>query len=142
MRFVIEVDEIPGAHVHRAHAEAYLASIDPIEVDKPLERALQVLGIVEARGLEGAVRVQPGRGLSKREKAFGPRNEGVGRTQLVGERARQVAFRSEGKVQRGAGSAPSRGGVAAVRWAAQTTSPSSASRRGQKRDGGRPCGGT
>src|SRR3954467_7023138 len=38
--------------------------------------------------------------------------------------------------------APSRGGVAAVRWAAQTTSPSSASRRGQKRDGDRPCGGT
>ena len=46
------------------------------------------------------------------------------------------------KVQRGAGSAPSRGGVAAVRWAAQTTSPSSASRRGQKRDGERRCGGT
>src|SRR6187200_811723 len=46
------------------------------------------------------------------------------------------------KVQRGAGSAPSRGGVAAVRWAAQTTSPSSASRRGQKRGGDRRCGGT
>src|SRR4051812_4271556 len=35
-----------------------------------------------------------------------------------------------------------RDGRAAVRWAAQTTSPSSASRCGQKRDGGRPCGGT
>src|SRR5215210_3382319 len=40
------------------------------------------------------------------------------------------------KVQRGAGSAPSSGGVAAVRWAAQSASPSSASRGGQKRDGG------
>ena len=37
---------------------------------------------------------------------------------------------------------PFEGGVAAVRWAAQTTSPSSASRRGQKRDGDRRCGGT
>src|SRR3954471_10775690 len=36
-------------------------------------------------------------------------------------------------VQRGAGSAPTMGRVAAVRWAAQTTSPSSAARRGQKR---------
>jgi hypothetical protein len=32
--------------------------------------------------------------------------------------------------------------VAAVRWAAQTASPSSAWRCGQKRDGGRRCGGT
>src|SRR4051812_38243074 len=42
-------------------------------------------------------------------------------------------------VQRGAGSAPSMGRVAAVRWAAQTTSPSSAVRCGQKRDGVRRC---
>ena len=96
MRFVVEVDEIAGAHVHRADAEAHLAGIDPVEVDKPLERALQELGLVKARGLEGAVRVQPGSGLPKREKARGARNEGVGRTQLVEERARQVAFRSEG----------------------------------------------
>ena len=45
-------------------------------------------------------------------------------------------------VQRGAGLAPPMGGVAAVRWAVRTTWPSSASRRGQKRDGDRPCGGT
>src|SRR4051812_49555484 len=37
------------------------------------------------------------------------------------------------KVQRGGGSAPLRGGVAAVRWAAQTTATKSASRRGGKR---------
>jgi hypothetical protein len=96
MRFGVEVDEIAGADIHRAHAEAHLASIDPVEVDQPLERALEVLGFVEARGLEGAVRVQPGRGLLKREKARSTRCEGVGRTQLVEERARQVAFRSEG----------------------------------------------
>ena len=96
MRFVVEVDEIAGAHVHRADAEAHLAGIDPVEVDKPLERALQELGFVEARGLKSAVRVQPGSGLPKREKARGARDEGVGRAQLVEERARQVAFRSEG----------------------------------------------
>ena len=45
-------------------------------------------------------------------------------------------------VQRGAGSAPTTGGVAAVRWAVRIASLSSASRRGQKRDGGRRCGGT
>ena len=63
MRFVVEVDEIAGAHVHRADAEAHLAGIDPVEVDKPLERALQELGFVKARGLKSAVRVQPGRRL-------------------------------------------------------------------------------
>src|SRR5215203_446619 len=40
------------------------------------------------------------------------------------------------------GSAPATGGVAAARWAAQTVSPSSAVRCGQKRDGVRRCGGT
>ncbi len=96
MRFVVEVDEIAGAHVHGADTEAHLAGIDPVEVDKPLERALQQLGFVEARGLESAVRVQPGSGLSKREKAGGASEEGIGRTEMVEERARQVAFRSEG----------------------------------------------
>ena len=48
MRFVVEVDEIAGAHVDGADAEAHLAGIDPVEVDKPLERALQQLGFVEA----------------------------------------------------------------------------------------------
>ncbi len=45
-------------------------------------------------------------------------------------------------VQRGAGSAPATGGVAAARWAARIVSPSSAVRCGQKRDGVRRCGGT
>jgi hypothetical protein len=44
-------------------------------------------------------------------------------------------------VQRGAGSAPATGGVAAVRWAMRTVSPSAASRRGQKGAVVRRCGG-
>ena len=55
----------------------------------------------------------------------------VSRQHLSPKRSRTQWTRRR-KVQRGAGSAPSRGGVAAVRWAAQTTSPSSASRHGQK----------
>ena len=51
MRLVVEVDEIAGAHVHRACAEAYVAGIDPVEVDKPLKRALQEGGFVKARSL-------------------------------------------------------------------------------------------
>jgi hypothetical protein len=47
---------------HRADAEAHVAGIDPVEVDKPLQRALQELGFVKARGLKSAVRVQPGAG--------------------------------------------------------------------------------
>jgi len=97
MGFVIEVDEIAGAHVHRADAEAHVAGIDPVEVDKPLERALQELGFVKARGLKSAVRPQPGSGLAKREKAGGAREDHAGRTQLVEERARQIALRSEGR---------------------------------------------
>ena len=65
----------------------------------------------------------------------------VSRQHLSPKRSRTQWTRRR-NVQRGAGSAPSMGRVAAVRWAAQTTSPSSASRRGQKRDGDRPCGGT
>jgi hypothetical protein len=83
MRFIVEVHEIAGAHIHRADTEAHLAGIDPVEVDKPLERALQEPGFVKARGLKSAVRVQPGSGLPKREKARGTREDGVGRTNLT-----------------------------------------------------------
>ena len=95
MRLVVEVDEIAGAHVHRACAEAHLAGIDPVEVDKPLKRALQERGFVKARGLKGAVRVQPGRRLPQGEEARRAGNEGAGRAKLVEESARQVTFRRE-----------------------------------------------
>ena len=92
VRGVIEIDEIAGAHVHGADAEAHPARIDPVEVDKPLQRAFQVLGLVEARRLKGAVRVQPGSRQPRREKARGPTEESAGRAHLVEERAREVAF--------------------------------------------------
>ena len=95
MRLVVEVDEIAGAHVHRACAEAHLAGIDPAEVDKPLKRALQEGGFVKARSLKSAVRVQPGRRLPQREEARRTGNEGGGRAELVEESARQVTFRGE-----------------------------------------------
>src|SRR5262249_48472010 len=80
MLFVIEVEKSGGGQVRRAATEAHVGGIDPVEVHKPLERALQELGFVKARGLKSAVRVQPGSGLPKREKARGAREEGVGRT--------------------------------------------------------------
>src|SRR3954449_6607606 len=58
----------------------------------------------------------------------------VSRQHLSPKRSRTQPTRRR-NVQRGAGSAPSMGRVAAVRWAAQTTSPSSALRGGQKRLG-------
>jgi hypothetical protein len=96
MLLIIEVDEIAGAHVDRTDAEPHLAGIDPVEVDQPLQRAIQNLGFVKTRGLETPVRVQPGSGLPKREKAGRAREEGGSRTKLVEERPRHVAFRSEG----------------------------------------------
>src|SRR4051795_1493020 len=45
-------------------------------------------------------------------------------------------------VQRGAGSAPARGGVAAVRWAVRIVSPRLAGGGGEKKGGGRRGGGT
>src|SRR5262249_62346189 len=48
---VIEVDEIASAHVRRADTEAHVTGIDPIEVDKPLERALQQISRQKVRSL-------------------------------------------------------------------------------------------
>ena len=49
MRGRIEVDEIPGADIHRADAEPRLPTvIDAIEVDQPLKRRLQGRHIIVA----------------------------------------------------------------------------------------------
>src|SRR6185295_17701139 len=95
MRSVVEVDEIAGANVHSADTEPHLTGVDPVEVDKPLERAFQQLGLVEARSLESTARVEPGSRLPESEKARRTGDEGVARTELVEDRAPQVAFRSE-----------------------------------------------
>src|SRR4029450_4586550 len=64
----------------------------------------------------------------------------VSRQQRQPKRSRTYST-SRFRVQRGAGSAPSRGGVAAVRWAAQTASRSAAAIFAQ-RGGGHRCRGT
>ncbi len=63
----------------------------------------------------------------------------VSRQQVRPNRSRTQATRRL-RVQRGAGPSPATGGAAAVRWAARTTSPRPASKRGQRGDG-RRCGG-
>jgi hypothetical protein len=96
MRFIVEIDEIASAHVHCADAQAHLARIDAVEIDQPLERALQEFGFVKARGFRGAVRVKPGSRLPKGKKARGTRCDCAACAKLVEERAREVAFWSEG----------------------------------------------
>ena len=107
VRFVVEIDEIAGAHFHGADAQAHLTRIDAVEIDQPLERAIQEFGFVKARGLRGAVRVQPRGRLPKREKARGTRRDRAACAKLVEERAREIAFWSEGM----GGSSPVKQGI-------------------------------
>jgi hypothetical protein len=43
MRRVVEVDEIAGANVHGTDTEPRLTGIDPVEINKPLERTFNSL---------------------------------------------------------------------------------------------------
>ena len=72
VRRVVEIDEVAGANVDRADAEAHFAGIDPVEVDEPFERRLEELGLVEARRLEraaaAAAKGQAGAGRKSRTR--------------------------------------------------------------------------
>ena len=46
---VVEVDEIPGPDVHGADAEADLSRVDPVEINKVLERLSEWARVVKSR---------------------------------------------------------------------------------------------
>ena len=44
----VEIDEIAGAHVDRADADARRAAIDAVEVDQPLQRRVHRRDVVDS----------------------------------------------------------------------------------------------
>ena len=65
---VVEIDEVAGADVDGADAEAHLAGVDAVEIDQALQRRLERRGVVEARRLRLPAGLKPRRqrrGLKK-----------------------------------------------------------------------------
>ncbi len=56
----VEVHRIAGAHVDGAHAEPHLAVVDAVEIDQPLQRALEGAGVVVAGHGGGGAQQQGG----------------------------------------------------------------------------------
>jgi hypothetical protein len=69
---VVEIDEIAGADIDRTDAETHLGRIDAIEVDKILERGLELSAVVVAGRFDGAGRLQPRCRYAPCEKCVAP----------------------------------------------------------------------
>src|SRR5213594_2027167 len=82
-RGVVEIDEIAGAHVHRADAKAHLSGIDAVEVHELFQCGLEELGLIKARCCEAAVRVQPWPRLAQGKEPRHATNQHPGSTQLI-----------------------------------------------------------
>src|SRR3954452_6760945 len=95
VRGVVEIDKVAGSHVYRAHTETHLASIDPGEVDEPLEGRFEELGFIKAGRLKGAARVEPRGRLSQGKKAGSADEESPGRAYLVEDAACEVPLGGE-----------------------------------------------
>src|SRR5262245_37860951 len=90
---VVETDEVAGAHVHRANAEAHFTRIDAVEVDDLLERRLEEFGLVKARRFEATCGLQPWCRLAQGEEPGRATEQRPGRAHLVEKAARDISSR-------------------------------------------------
>src|SRR5215471_5807793 len=101
VRCSIEIYEITGAHIDRPDAQSGFAGIDALKIDEALKRALQQLRVVEACRLQGALGVEPRRGLAQREKSGSASKHGPVCAHLVEQPAREISLQPQ--VAEGAG---------------------------------------
>src|SRR6185436_14499004 len=94
VRGVVEVNEVPAAHIDSADAEAGFSGIDPVEVDEALQRGFEELSFVKTRRFQRAVRVQPRNRLTQREEAMGAADKSEACADMVKAAAREVSLRS------------------------------------------------
>jgi hypothetical protein len=92
VRHVVEIDKISSTSIDSADAQPGFARIDPVEIYETLKRTFERLGIVEARRLESAIRVQPSCRVARSEEVGHTLEQGHGRAHVVEEPAREVAF--------------------------------------------------
>ena len=87
----VEINKVAGPHIDRARTEARHPGVEAIKINQALQRALELLCIVEAGRPERAARLEPWHQGPPREKTAGA---GGGRevgAHLVEEIARIVA---------------------------------------------------
>src|SRR5262249_14672241 len=92
VRCSVEIYEITGAHIDRPDAQPRFAGIDSLEVDEALKCALQQLRVVEARRLEGTVRMEPGWRVAQREEPSPAGKHGPICAHLIEKFARKISL--------------------------------------------------
>ena len=89
----VEIDEVTRPDVDGADAQARPAGIETIKIDQTLQRALEIPGVVEARGFDRSARLKPRDHRARGKKAFDSVGDRNACTQLVEQIARAIAPR-------------------------------------------------
>src|SRR5262249_44991146 len=79
----------------RANGEAHFTRIDAVEINKAFQCQLEELGLVKARRVEAAGRLQPWSRLTQGEEPRRAADQCPGRAHLVEKAARDISFRRE-----------------------------------------------
>src|SRR5439155_15617196 len=90
---VVEILKVAGSHVDRTHRDTHGPFVDAIEIDKALERALELRGVVEARLHHALLAAKPRRDATGHEEVSltlddGP--PGLERTEYLARRGARV----------------------------------------------------
>ena len=93
LRHVVEIDEVPAAHIDGAEAETRLlfVGVHAVEVHEALERGFEPPRSIVARRLDSAGRMKPRIGNARSKEARRPSGGNHGGIHLIGVRPRNLA---------------------------------------------------